>query len=264
MAAHRVFALLALGLAMAAAGCTRTVSLGYSPPGTTSAAIEPGLVSVRPFRDARKNGAHELGRVRGVFGTAIKRVRTEQPVAAEVTRAFEEALAARGLLASGQGGALTLVGEVRKLDCNHYHQREAHAELSLELVDATGRVVLQRQYESHHVGGGGFTSGVFASRRKLAALAERTLAGAIDAALSDPAFVVAASGGPGTRRAAPVTPGGPRAAPAAPRESSPPAPGSAPLTETDRKLRALDKLYEQGRLSDEEYARHRARLLGAL
>lgn len=254
MSVHKGLALLALGVSVAAAGCTRTVSLRYSPPGTTSAAIEPGLVSVRPFRDRRRNGPHELGRVRGLFGNAIKRVRTEQPVAAEVTRAFEEALAARGLLASGQTGTLTLVGEVRKLDCNHYREREAHAELALELVDVTGRIVLERQYESHHVGGGGFTSGVFASRRKLAALAESTLAGAIDAALSDPAFVVAATGGAGSRQAAP----------ASPREPLPASPGTAPLTETDKKLRALDRLYEQGRLSEEEYARHRAKLLGAL
>ena len=234
-------------------GCTRVVSLRYEPPGTVEAEPRTGLVRVERFRDARRNGRHELGRIRGFFGNALKFVETEEPVAAEVTRVFEEALAARGLLATGSG-SIVLRGELRKLDCNHYHEREAHAELALELRDSSGRVLLQRVYQNEHRGGGGFTSGVFASRRKLAALAERTLAGAIDAALSDPGFVLAATATPGAggTAAAPL-PGG------APGE-----PGATPAREREAQLRDLEAAHAQGLLSDEEFARRRANLLGAL
>jgi hypothetical protein len=242
--------LVALALAVAAVACTRTVALRYEPPGTAPAPEAAGLVTVEPFRDRRQNGAHQLGRVRGVFGTALKRVETEETVAAEVTRVFEQALAVRGLLASGSG-PITLRGEIRKLDCNHYWQREAHATLALQLVDARGRVLLEGVYESDLVGGGAFTGGVFASRRGLAALAERALVGSIDAALSDPAFVLAATGTSTGRAEAPL-------------ERPSPAPSAAPLTETEKRLRALQSLYEQGRLSEDEYARRRAKLLGAL
>lgn len=253
MEARRICVLLAWGVVLVAAGCARTVSLHYTPPGTTFAAPEPGLVSVRPFRDARRNGAHELGRVRGIFGTAIKLVRTEEPVAAEVTRVFSDALAERGLLARGSSGAITLEGEVRKFDCNYYREHEAHAVLALRLIDSRGRVLLERLYESHHVGGGVFTAGVFASRRYLAGLAERTLIGAIDAALSDPAFVLAASSQTGGSRAGSSATTG-RTTPADP----------APEAESDTELKALERLYERGLVSQEEYERHRAALLGAL
>jgi hypothetical protein len=237
-----------LALGLASAGCVKTVSLRYVPPEAPAGASGPGLVSVQTFRDARRNGPYDLGRIRGLFGNAIKVVRTEERVAEEVTRVFREALASRGLLASGPSGPLFLGGEIRKLDCNQYSEREAHTVLAIRVIDSRGRTLLEGLYESHHTGGGAFTAGVFASRRRLGALAERTLTGAIDAALSDPAFVLAASGIPRAPLAAPVLPSGSRPV------ASPP----------ESELEALERLYEQGLVSDEEYARRRANLLGGL
>ncbi|MDH3686091.1 MAG: SHOCT domain-containing protein [Myxococcales bacterium] len=248
MTACRTLLLSTLALGLASAGCVKTVSLRYVPPEVPAGSAGPGLVSVQTFRDARRNGPYDLGRVRGLFGNAIKLVRTEERVAEEATRVFREALDTRGLLAPDSSGPLFLGGEIRKLDCSQYSEREAHTVLAIRVIDSRGRTLLEGLYESQQDGGGAFTAGVFASRRRLAALAERTLTEAIDAALSDPAFVLAASGIPHVPRAGPVLPSGSRP------------PGSPPETE----LEALERLYEQGLVSDEEYARRRANLLGAL
>lgn len=235
------------------------MTLRYVPSEPVSSAAGLGLVSVQTFRDARRNGPHDLGRVRGLFGNAIKLVRTEQRVAEEVTQVFREALDARGLLASGSSGPLFLGGEIRKLDCNHYREHEAHAVLAIRLIDSRGRSLLEGVYEDHHTGGGMLTAGVFASRRRLAALTERTLARAIDAALSDPAFSLAASGTPRAPRAGPALPSGGRSAGGGVVGGAPP-----PTSQPESELEALERLYEQGLVSDEEYARRRANLLGAL
>jgi hypothetical protein len=229
---------------LAAGACSSKVALRYPASDESGATPGPGLVTVQRLADARTKGSNELGVVRGGYGNVLKRVYTERPVAELVTRALEQALANRGLLARGDAGPIRLEGTVQKLDCNHYFQREAHTQLDLSLVDAsTGSRLFARSYRADETGVSAAT-GVFASTGALTAMAERTLRDAIDQALADPDFIAAAS--------------------ALPRSSAPEAqPTTDPADASDR-LRALERLREEGLVTPEEYQRKRREILDEL
>lgn len=228
-----------LAVLLFGAGCSSTVTLVYEPPASVGSAGPP-LVQIARFRDERSKGPTELGVVRGGYGNVLKRIYTEPPVAEQVTRAFEAALASRGLLGRGEDAVLRLQGSVAKLDCNQYMRREAHAELRVELVrPSTGERLFARSYDAEETGASAAT-GVFASTGALVEMTERTLREAIDEALDDPDFLaaVAAQREPGRRR--------------------------APASDPAERLRELEALREQGLLTPDEYERKRAEILDAL
>jgi hypothetical protein len=228
-------------LVLAAGACSSKVALRY-PAAEQGAG--PQLVTVQRLADAREKGSNELGVVRGGYGNVLKRIYTQRPVADLATRALEQALANRGLLARGDGAPIRLEGTVRKLDCNHYFRREAHTELELALVDTeTGERLFAKSYRADETGSSAAT-GVFASMGALAEMAERTLRDAIDQALADPQFVAAASEVPGD---------------AVPEEAAGAAPG-----DVAERLRALEALRDQGLVTPEEYRTKRREILEGL
>ena len=226
-------------------GCSNTVGLQYEPTRDGTLSTSPPLVIVRAFEDRRSKGASELGVVRGGYGNILKRIYTERPVAEQVADAFRAALSSRGLLAEPGVAAIALEGTITKLDCNHYFQREAHTALDLVLVDLdTDERIFERSYAADETGATGAV-GIFASTSRLAAMAERTLQKVINKALADPEFLaIATTRPPGAEPAlAPILPDGRSA---------------------EERLRALERLLEQGLITEDEYRKKRAEILKAL
>jgi hypothetical protein len=193
-----LFSLLSLA-AFTATGCsTHMVGLDYRIPeiGVTAADIE-AKVGVRDFHDARATDPDWLGAIRGGFGNPLKRLRTHEPASSLVARAFREALEMRGLLASGEDADFLVTGEIQKLDCSEYLNREAHAHLLVRVIEPSSRDKLfERLYKVDEMEPG-FGGGIFASVETLNDLAARTLSAAIDRALDDPDFLrVIIGGGP--------------------------------------------------------------------
>jgi len=229
---------IALWVASALGGCSSKVDLRYAISEPVRTSIGPGLVSVQRLADARSKGSNELGVVRGGYGNVLKRVYTDRSVAELVTNALEQALATQGLL--------RLEGSILKLDCNHYFRREAHTRLVLSLVDAaTGEKIFSRRYEADETGIS-LAVGIFARTKTIASMAERTLRDAIDQALADPDFIVAASTAPRL------------AAPAGARRTGPTS------SDTSERLRALEQLREEDLVTPEEYERKRREILDSL
>jgi len=229
---------IALWVASALGGCSSKVDLRYAISEPVRTSIGPGLVSVQRLADARSKGSNELGVVRGGYGNVLKRVYTDRSVAELVTNALEQALATQGLL--------RMEGSILKLDCNHYFRREAHTRLVLSLVDAaTGEKIFSRRYEADETGIS-LAVGIFARTKTIASMAERTLRDAIDQALADPDFIVAASTAPRL------------AAPAGARRTGPTS------SDTSERLRALEQLREEDLVTPEEYERKRREILDSL
>jgi len=237
---------IALWVASALGGCSSKVDFRYAISEPVRTSIGPGLVSVQRLADARSKGSNELGVVRGGYGNVLKRVYTDRSVAELVTNALEQALATQGLLANEDAGPLRLEGSILKLDCNHYFRREAHTRLVLSLVDAaTGEKIFSRRYEADETGIS-LAVGIFARTKTIASMAERTLRDAIDQALADPDFIVAASTAPRL------------AAPAGARRTGPTS------SDTSERLRALEQLREEDLVTPEEYERKRREILDSL
>jgi hypothetical protein len=81
-----------------------------------------------------------------------------------------------------------LRGSIKRLDCNYYVKREAHAHLEVELVsESTNTPVFSDAYRSDQTEGG-TGAGIFGSIETLRQLAERTLRAAIDQVFDDASF----------------------------------------------------------------------------
>lgn len=167
--------------------------------------------------NAREQGEHWLGAIRGGYGNPLKVLVTEQPVHEVVAQAMRDGLEARGMAA--ENGAHRLNLRVIRFDCNQFIPKDAHVIFVLTLVDAqTGAALFEQTYQEHKVGGG-IGGGIFTPVEPLRALANETLQLAIDRALDDPAFRAAVASAPA---AAPVEAAA--VAPAAPAEPAPATP----------------------------------------
>ncbi len=235
---HRALRVAAL-LALTHAGCTTTADLSYQRTGYTDPAAGRPIVAVGEFRDERPKQANELGVVRGLHGNVLKRLVSEQPVAALVSRAFEEGLDARRLLAPEPPKAgYLLEGTITKLDSNHYFNKEAHAHVDLRLKNAAGDLLLQKSYRADRTDPG-FGAGPFASMEELRQLTEDTLKEVIDRALDDDDF----------------------------RDAIAPAVGAPPPSATSdaaSRLEELERIWKRGLIFREEYDRKRREILETL
>jgi len=189
----RAAALPVLMLAGLLAGCgAHQVPMAYNTALVTakSAAAKP-VVEVLSVADTRKYTGTHLGAIRGGYGNALKTLETAQPVKEVVRQAFSEGLAARGLLAPGNGGRYGLDVTVEKLDCSQLIRREAHARFQVSVLDkTTGRPVYTRTSDDSRVDPGNLVeTGVLGSVEDLRKLTNDSMQAAIDDALDNPAFL---------------------------------------------------------------------------
>ncbi|MBN9562936.1 MAG: hypothetical protein J0H14_19750 [Alphaproteobacteria bacterium] len=182
--------------ALSVCGCTQGVSLAYSPSASPAKVDGPPTIANVSTLDRRnEQDPTWIGAIRGGFGNPLKVLHLSSPLAETVTKAFREALAARGLLAPGGQGNFDLSVTVPKFQSTQMVRREAEATIAIELLDRTsGRVVYHNQAEVDLVAGSvlALDTGVFASPSDLQAVAQKALTQAIDQLLDNPAFIAAA------------------------------------------------------------------------
>src|SRR5690242_1164742 len=134
-----ICALCLLGVFSALFGCsTTTTTLRYEPadpikvqPGAKPAATIGTITDLRKGEDPRWFGA-----IRGGFGNPLKKLVGDTPMNQNVAQVLADALTQRQLLASASDAAVRVDGTIQALECNYFFNRDAHAQLTLSIVDA--------------------------------------------------------------------------------------------------------------------------------
>jgi len=236
------FGTLAVLLAFAAGlttGCASyKVQLTYTPDPSLAPREESAHVSVGAVRDERGTRSDWLGAIRGGFGNPLKKLYTERDTALVVKELFEEGLRVRGMLDVTGSVGFRLDITLAKLDTSNLVNGEAHAHLTVSVVDlATQAEVYSNLYQTDNTASG-IGPGVFGSVNELRDLANRTLNETIDKVLDDQALSFAVGGaGHGTEA------------------------HESPLA---IRLRQLDDLLSAGLISQEEYDQARKEILEEL
>lgn len=191
---RRLFLLSLLGLGLAACGTTQ-MSMPYTPAAQPVSVSRP-VVALGTVTDSREEGRedpHWIGTIRGGFGNPVKRLEAPVPVSDVVRQAFSDALAARGMLATGAPRYVLSV-DIIQFKSDQVGRREATVEFRVTLTPAAGgAAVLQDRELANQVGGSliTFSAGVFGSLDDLRAIALSTMSQAIDRILDKPTFAAA-------------------------------------------------------------------------
>ena len=206
-------------------GCTTThlVDLDYEGNPATNNMITSGIGEI-VVTDDRGTDPNWLGAIRGGYGNRLKTLRTEVPTNESVEDVYRQALAQYGYLDEPDGG-VRFIASIKKFDCSYYWNREAHAHIGIYLIDRDNNEVLfRRQFRSDPIERG-VGAGIFGNVDTLRDLAELALNQTVDKAMRHRAFIAAL-----TRAGQPI--------------------------EDDEidKLRQLKEMYDQGLITDEEYA----------
>jgi len=183
-----------LGVLSVLLGCsTTTTTLRYEPVDPIK--IEPAsnpVATVGTITDLRKEeDPRWFGAIRGGFGNPLKKLVGDTPMNQTVARSLSDALKQRQLLASGDSAVVRIDGTIEVLDCNYYFNRDAHAKLTLNLVDAKSGVPLFSQSQMTDNSEGGVGAGIFGDVNHLAEFMQKTLNQTIDKFFADPGFMAA-------------------------------------------------------------------------
>jgi hypothetical protein len=219
-------------------GCSTTVvTLRYEPttPVKTELDAKP-VAAIGTIKDGRKEeDPRWFGAIRGGYGNPLKKLVGDRPMNETVARSLSDALKERHLLASGDDAVFRVEGTIQTLDCNYYWNRDAHAQLLLNLFDAKSNGLLYSQSQSTDNSESGAGAGIFGDVNHLAGFMQKTLNQTIDKFFADPAFVSVLTG----------------------RNVSSAAGVAARLEE-------LENLRRRGLISDEEYNAKRKQVLDGL
>jgi hypothetical protein len=181
-----------LGVLSVFLGCsTTTTTLRYVP--VDSIKIKPDskpVATVGTITDLRKEeDPRWFGAIRGGFGNPLKKLVGDTPMNQTVARSLSDALEQRQLLAPGDGAVVRVDGTIQVLDCNYYFNRDAHAQLTLNLVDAKSGVIYYSKSQMTDNTEGGVGAGIFGDPKSLAEFMQKTLNQTIDKFFADPAFM---------------------------------------------------------------------------
>ena len=184
------FGILLVACLLMLAGCsTDRVSLGYQPTLGTYTRQNQAAVQIGQFTDARHVDAHWLGAIRGGFGQPLKILETDEPASEVVRKAFAQGLAVRGMLRNTPDARYTLTATVDKFDCSQLIRREAHAWVTLTLIEtASGRILMTQSFQRDIAQGNPnpLDVGAFASIDDLRVVAVEALRQVIDVSLESP------------------------------------------------------------------------------
>ncbi len=179
-------------------GCSTTsTTLRYEPVAPIKAGQEAKPVAVvGTITDLRhEEDPRWFGAIRGGFGNPLKKLTGDVPMNESVARSLSAALEARGLLGSSHGALVRVEGSIQVLDCNYYFNRDAHAQLLLNLVDAKSGVLLYSQSQKTDNSEGGVGAGIFGDPAHLADFMQKTLNETIDKFFADPTFMTVVTRG---------------------------------------------------------------------
>jgi uncharacterized lipoprotein YajG len=178
----------AMMLAFTLSACSNTVSdLTYTPQVAVQPAAVPAIASVTAI-DQRKEDPTRLATIMGGFGNPLKTLDTAKPVKDEIAAAFTSGLKARGLLAPGAQAPYRIELVVRKFDADMLIGRTARIDLSLSVLDSSGRAVYQDSASGSESETKFFETGVFADIADLQKLCEIVLNRTVDRMLDNSSF----------------------------------------------------------------------------
>ena len=187
-----------LGALSTLSGCsTTTATLRYEPVDPIK--VQPGakpVAAVGTITDLRKgDDPRWFGAIRGGFGNPLKRLAGETPMNQNVAQVLSDALARRQLLAPADDAVVRVEGTIQVLDCNYFYNRDAHAQLTLSIVDFKSGAPLYSQSQTTDNSEGGVGAGIFGDVNHLAEFMQKTLSQTIDKFFADPAFMTALTRG---------------------------------------------------------------------
>jgi hypothetical protein len=154
------------------------------------------VVTVGQVTDERRDGqanTSQFGTIRGGYGNPLRRLAAPAPVRDIVAQAFRDALAARGLLASTDGGSYELRVRILQYNASKLIRTEADVEFQASLVNrSTGATVWAGEARSNPVEAGSLVAaGVFADPEELRSTALHAMSAAIDQLLDRSDFIAA-------------------------------------------------------------------------
>ena len=175
-------------------GCAsiQMVSIEYEPTVPVTPVcdlIQPVKLGV--FDDARGTDSRWVGVVRGGYGNILYRLASDEPTSEVIRKAMAKALSSRSVIISSNAAALTVEGEIVKLDCNYFFNREAHAHILVKVVSSIDRTTIYTHTYRTDNTEPGIGAGVFCDIEYLANFLKNTVNETIDKACSDPAFIEA-------------------------------------------------------------------------
>lgn len=186
----RVWAIGCAAILLQGCASTHVVSMSYKPPqqfqpvsGTTP------KVRLGIFVDKRGTDSRWVGAIRGGYGNVLKRLVTSEPTADVVQEAFRNALQARAVTVSSSPAAVSVEGEILKLDCSYFFNREAHAHLLVKVISTADNATIYSQIFKSDNREDGVGAGIFGNVEHLAAFEQKTVNETIDKVLADPAFL---------------------------------------------------------------------------
>jgi hypothetical protein len=117
------------------------------------------------------------------------------PMNQNVAGVLSDALARRQLLAPADDAVVRVDGTIQVLECNYFYNRDAHAQLTLNIVDAKSGASLYSQSQATDSSEAGVGAGIFGDVNHLKEFMQKTLSQTIDKFLADPAFMTALTRG---------------------------------------------------------------------
>jgi uncharacterized lipoprotein YajG len=186
------FSLMILVCLFVSACSTTSVPLTYDPHKASQ--VEPSALPVYEVGlvdDQRHEDPRWLGAIRGGFGNPLKKLEAEQPVSKLVKTAFEDGLAARGILAGSRQAKFTFEIVIKKFDCSQYVRRQAHVNVDLRLIRLSdGHTIYRSPVIVDRVSGSSMSlnAGIFGSVSDLRKIMNDALQEAVDKALDTAAL----------------------------------------------------------------------------
>jgi uncharacterized lipoprotein YajG len=180
--------LLILTLALALGACSNTVASLHYTPGKPIQAVQRPSVGAVTATDQRKEAPTRLATIMGGFGNPLKTLDTAKPVKDEVADAFIEGLRVRGLLASGGQASYKLALVVRKFDADMIIGRTARIDMTMAVLDQTGRGVFTDSVTDSQSETKILEMGLSANIGDMQALSQTVLDRTVDRMLDNPAF----------------------------------------------------------------------------
>ena len=184
-----MYRFLAIAFTVALCACTSNTvsSLHYTPTVPVQAVSTPSIGAVTAT-DQRKEAPNRLATIMGGYGNPLKTLDTTKPVKDEVADAFLEGLRQRGLLSPNGQAPFHLALVVHRFDSDQYIGRGARIDLTMSVVDQSGRTVFEDSAKNDESESAFAESGIFGKIEALQRLSETVLDRSIDHLLDSPGF----------------------------------------------------------------------------
>lgn len=138
--------------------------------------------------DQRREAPTRLATIMGGFGNPLKTLDTAKPVKDKVVDASIAGLRQRGLLAAPGSANFRIALTIRKFDADMIIGRTARIDLTMALLDSSGRVLLQDIAVDTESNMKFFEKGVLANISDLQVLSETVLSRTVNQMMDSPNF----------------------------------------------------------------------------